>query len=68
VAVAHIQHPVLDDRPSNFVRAPPTGHPAASQAASDLWLGLCMYSWIAPGIFRKMLEDELRQVRLRDDF
>jgi hypothetical protein len=45
-----------------------TGHPAASQAVSYLWLGLCMYSWIAPGIFRKMLEDELRQVRLRDDF
>jgi hypothetical protein len=45
-----------------------TGHAAASELASNLWLGVCVYTWVAPGIFRKMLEKELRQVRLRDDF
>lgn len=45
-----------------------TGHPAASELVRTLWLGVCAYSWVAPGIFRKMLEAELQKVRLRDDF
>ena len=32
------------------------------------WLALCVYSWVAPGIFKQMLVRELNAVRLREDF
>ena len=33
-----------------------------------MWMGICVYSWVAPGMYRKMLERELATVRLRPDF
>jgi hypothetical protein len=45
-----------------------TGFLLASQVVRYLWLGMCVYTWVAPGVFRKMLQEELRQVRLRDDY
>jgi Flp pilus assembly protein TadD len=32
------------------------------------WLGLCVYSWVAPGVFQRMLVREIKMVRLREDF
>lgn len=32
------------------------------------WLGFCAYTWVAPSIFRRMLEAELRTVRLDPNF
>jgi tetratricopeptide (TPR) repeat protein len=32
------------------------------------WLAFCAYTWIAPGLFRRRIQRELAQVRLRDDF
>jgi len=32
------------------------------------WLGFCAYTWVAPGLFRRMLERDLREVALRPDY
>ncbi len=32
------------------------------------WLGFCAYTWLAPALFRRMLERELRTVTLADDY
>ena len=52
----------------------------SAQAAGDLkyeglsegirlaWLGLVLYSFAAPGLYRRLLEKEQATVRLRDDF
>jgi transitional endoplasmic reticulum ATPase len=39
-----------------------------SDVVSYTWLGLCVYSWVAPSVFRKMLERELATVRLDPRF
>ncbi|WP_394825278.1 tetratricopeptide repeat protein [Pendulispora albinea] len=44
------------------------GHPRVAELVSYAWLGLCVYSWVAPGIFQRMLLREIRSVRLRGDF
>lgn len=42
------------------------GQGDAATLLSILWLGLCVYSWAAAGIFHRMLKKELAAVRLRD--
>ncbi len=32
------------------------------------WLGLCVYSWVAPVVFRNMIKKEIEGVRLKPDF
>ncbi len=32
------------------------------------WLAFCAYTWVAPAMFRRMVERELSDVRLRPDF
>ena len=44
------------------------GHPMTSSIVSYAWLGLCIYSWVAPGVYRRALQKELEQVTLRPDF
>ncbi|MBL8300730.1 MAG: tetratricopeptide repeat protein [Rhodanobacteraceae bacterium] len=44
------------------------GYPSAAQFVSGAWLAFCVYSWVAPTIFQRMLRKELEQVRLRPDF
>jgi tetratricopeptide (TPR) repeat protein len=45
-----------------------TGHEDAEAIVAQVWLGLCAYTWFAPGIFRWMLQRELKTVSLRDDY
>ena len=33
-----------------------------------LWLGLCVYTWVGPQLFRRSLHKEMKTVLLRDDF
>ena len=35
---------------------------------SYLWLGFCMYTWVAPGMFARSLAKEMEEVRLRREF
>ena len=35
---------------------------------SYLWLGFCVYTWIAPGMFARSLAKEMEEVRLRREF
>lgn len=44
------------------------GYPGVSRALHFTWLGLCAYTWYAPGLFRKWLKQELGTVRLDPDF
>ena len=32
------------------------------------WVGFCAYTWVAPAVFRRMLQSELQNVVLRPDF
>jgi hypothetical protein len=40
----------------------------AAGLVSFVWVGICVYSWVAPGVFRRMLDKELETVRLDPDF
>jgi predicted Zn-dependent protease len=33
-----------------------------------LWLGLVAYTWVAPVVFRRMLEKEIARIQLHDDY
>lgn len=44
------------------------GHEGAEQLVTNVWLVFCAYTWFAPAIFRRLLERELKTVRLRDDY
>jgi hypothetical protein len=33
-----------------------------------VWLAFCAYTWFAPGLFRRLLQQEIRQVRLDPDY
>lgn len=35
---------------------------------SAVWLGFCIYTWVAPGIFRSQLKAEMKLVELKSDF
>jgi tetratricopeptide (TPR) repeat protein len=39
-----------------------------SQVLAFSWLGLCAYTWFAPGLFRRMLARSLETVRLDPEF
>jgi tetratricopeptide (TPR) repeat protein len=41
---------------------------AVERLLSLAWLGFCAYTWIAPGMFHRMLERDLREVTLRPDY
>lgn len=41
---------------------------ALSSVFAFVWLGFCAYTWIAPGMFRRSLAQDLNQVELSDDF
>ena len=43
-------------------------HDAAASFVNLGWLGVVAYTWIAPGVFSRMLARELEDVDLRDDF
>lgn len=38
------------------------------EALQWVWLGLCAYTWVGPGMFARWLERERAKVRLRDDY
>jgi tetratricopeptide (TPR) repeat protein len=38
------------------------------QVLSLAWLGFCAYTWVAPGVFRSMLEKDIKTVVLDSDF
>lgn len=44
------------------------GHKMSSEVVAYAWLGLCIYSWVAPGFYRRALQKELEEVKLRPDF
>jgi Flp pilus assembly protein TadD len=44
------------------------GLDTTSRVLSLAWLGLCAYTWFAPELFRRMLEQSLGTVRLDPDF
>ena len=44
------------------------GQQPLSELVRYAWLGFCVYTWVAPGMFRKMIEKELDAVQLRRDF
>jgi Flp pilus assembly protein TadD len=44
------------------------GHAEGARLVSLGWLGICVYSWVGPGMFRRELSKELRSVRLKKDF
>jgi tetratricopeptide (TPR) repeat protein len=44
------------------------GYPGVSRILHFTWLGLCAYTWYAPGLVRKWLKQELGRVRLDPDF
>lgn len=44
------------------------GNDQAAELVSFAWIGICIYSWVGPGMFRRSLEKEIGTVRLRDEF
>ncbi len=44
------------------------GMPTAASFVALAWTASCIYSWIGPAWFRRSVEKEMREVRLRDDF
>jgi hypothetical protein len=45
-----------------------TGQPEVARAVRFVWLGLVVYTWVSPLIFRRMLRRALASVRMRADF
>lgn len=44
------------------------GHPELSALVQVLWLGICVYTWVGPGIFMRSLQKELTSVTLKPEF
>lgn len=44
------------------------GSPEGARAVQWVWLALVVYSWVAPGLFQRMLRKELTEVRLKAGF
>jgi len=42
--------------------------PMAADLLSYVWLGFCVYSWVAPILFQRALAKELQRVQLNADF
>jgi len=51
-----------------IIAADALGLDGLSAVLSLSWLGLCVYTWVAPGMFRRMVARSLDQVRLDPDF
>ena len=45
-----------------------TGQPGLARAVRFVWLGIVVYTWVSPLIFRRMLRRALASVRMRADF
>jgi hypothetical protein len=43
-------------------------YPMTQSIVAFGWLGVCIYSWVAPGVYRRMLAKELDTLKLADDF
>jgi hypothetical protein len=39
-----------------------------AQLLQYVWLGLCVYTWVGPKMFRDAVAKELQKVQLREDF
>lgn len=44
------------------------GTPTLAGAAEYVWLAICVYSWVGPGLFARAIQKELERVRLKGDF
>ena len=44
------------------------GRPELAQIIQVAWLGICVYTWVGPGIFARSLKRELDSVVLKPDF
>ena len=44
------------------------GLDGAASIVRYAWLAIVAYTWVSPGIFKRMLEKDLEEVRLRDDY
>ena len=44
------------------------GYPQVAAVLMYGWLGFCVYTWVAPTLFRRMLEKELAAVTLKPGF
>jgi tetratricopeptide (TPR) repeat protein len=44
------------------------GHPELSALVQVLWIGICVYTWVGPGIFMRSLQKELASVTLKPGF
>jgi hypothetical protein len=42
--------------------------PGLASALNFVWLAFVAYTWVGPGMFRRMLRRELRDVRLDDEY
>lgn len=51
-----------------IIAADALGLDGLSAVLSLSWLGLCAYTWVAPGMFRRMVARSLDSVRLDPDF
>ena len=44
------------------------GQPTLSLGITVVWLALCVYTWVGPGLFRRLIRKELAAVRLDQSF
>lgn len=51
-----------------IIAADALGLDGLSAVLSLSWLGLCAYTWVAPGMFRRMVARSLDSVQLDPDF
>ena len=42
------------------------GHQELKSPIMGIWLALCIYTWVGPGLFRRSVRKDLEQVKLRD--
>ena len=42
------------------------GREPISELIGFIWIGICIYTWVGPGIFRRKLQEELAEVRFKD--
>jgi len=50
------------------IAANQAGHPELAALVQVLWLGICVYTWVGPGIFMRSLRRELSSVSLKPEF
>jgi tetratricopeptide (TPR) repeat protein len=43
-------------------------HPELAALVQVLWLGICVYTWVGPGVFMRSLRKELASVKLKPGF